>query len=83
MTTLQYARATTTARPAPLQGIGAWIRTLVQRMRAARARREQGLELAAMSDHELSDLGIGRCEVPALLAREPLAQREVWVTGVM
>lgn len=83
MTTLQYARAAKTAPSAPLQGIGAWIRTVVQWMRAARVRRKQGLELAAMSDHELSDLGIGRGEIPGLLVHEQLAQREVRVTGVM
>lgn len=83
MTTLQYAGITEAATSAPLKAIGAWIRTSVQWMRAARARRGQSLELAAMSEHELSDLGIGRSEVPGLLARDPVPDRAIWVRGIV
>ncbi|NDZ13942.1 hypothetical protein C7T35_36080 [Variovorax sp. WS11] len=37
------------------------------RLAARRRARRQALQLAAMSEHELLDLGIGRSEVPALL----------------
>ena len=83
MTTLRHAGPTPAATGAPLKGIGAWIRAGLDWPRAARARRGQSLELAAMSDHELSDLGVGRSEVPALLAREPVQDRALWIRGVM
>jgi uncharacterized protein YjiS (DUF1127 family) len=46
------------------------------RLAARRRARRQAMQLAAMSEHELLDLGIGRSEVPALLragrdARQP------------
>ncbi len=47
----------------PLQALGAWFSRALARRRA----RHQALQLAAMSEHELLDLGIGRSEVPALL----------------
>lgn len=37
------------------------------RLAARRRARRQAMQLAAMSEHELLDLGIGRSEVPALL----------------
>jgi uncharacterized protein YjiS (DUF1127 family) len=48
----------------PLQAIGAWFARALARRRA----RHQALQLAAMSEHELLDLGIGRSEVPALVS---------------
>ena len=83
MTTLRYSGIARTATSAPSKGLGAWFRAGVQRLRAASARRGQSLELAAMSDHELSDLGVGRSEVPALLAREPVQDRALWIRGVV
>ena len=83
MTTLRYSGIARTAAPAPMGGFGAWIRAGVQRLRAARARRGHDRELATMSDHDLADLGIGRSEVPALLQREPVSDREVRVRGIL
>ena len=83
MTTLRHAGLTPAATGAPLKGTGAWFRAGLDWLRAARARRGQSLELAAMSDHELSDLGVGRSEVPALLAREPVQDRALWIRGVV
>ncbi|MGK6308901.1 DUF1127 domain-containing protein [Variovorax sp. DT-64] len=40
---------------------------LLVRWAARRRAHRQALQLAAMSEHELLDLGIGRSEVPALL----------------
>ena len=76
MTTLRYSGIARTAAAAPVRGPGAWFRVGVQRLRAASARRGHDRELAAMSDHDLADLGIGRSEVPALLQREPVSDRE-------
>jgi uncharacterized protein YjiS (DUF1127 family) len=45
------------------------------RLRASRRERGQALQLAAMSEHELRDLGIGRSEVPALLRGATGARR--------
>ena len=55
----------------PLQALGAWF----SRASAQRRARHQALELAAMSEHELLDLGIGRSEVPALLQEATGASR--------
>ena len=83
MTTLRYSGIATTAAAAPVRGLGAWFRAGVQRLRAASARRGHDRELATMSDHDLADLGIGRSEVPALLQREPVSDREVRVRGIL
>jgi uncharacterized protein YjiS (DUF1127 family) len=47
----------------PLQALIDWF----ARVLARRRERHLALQLAAMSEHELLDLGIGRSEVPALL----------------
>ena len=83
MTTLRYSGIARTAAAAPVRGLGAWFRAGVQRLRAASARRGHDRDLAAMSDHDLADLGIGRSEVPALLQREPVSDRDVWVRGIL
>ena len=83
MTTLRYSGIARTAAAAPVRGPGAWFRVGVQRLRAASARRGHDRELAAMSDHDLADLGIGRSEVPALLQREPVSDREIRVRGIL
>jgi uncharacterized protein YjiS (DUF1127 family) len=44
---------------------------LLVRWAARRRAHRQALQLAAMSEHELLDLGIGRSEVPALLQGGP------------
>jgi len=46
-----------------LQAMSDWLARAMARRRA----RHQALQLKAMSDYELRDLGIGRSEVPALL----------------
>ena len=74
MTMLQFASAAATL--ALLKGIGAW-------MHAARVRRRQDRELATMSDRELSDLGVGRSEVPALTARDAASDRDIWLKGIV
>lgn len=74
MTMLQLAGAT--AASALLKRIDAW-------MRAAGTRRRHDRELAAMSDRELADLGVGRSEVPALTARDAVSDREIWLKGLV
>ena len=49
----------------PLQALAAWFARALARRRA----RHQALQLAAMSEHELLDLGIGRSEVSGAAAR--------------
>jgi uncharacterized protein YjiS (DUF1127 family) len=43
---------------------------------ARRRMRHQALQLKAMSEHELRDLGIGRSEVPALLRGDAQVRRK-------
>ncbi|SDC79234.1 protein of unknown function [Variovorax sp. CF079] len=56
----------------PLQAFIDWF----ARALTKRRERHQALQLAAMSEHELLDLGIGRSEVPALLNGHTSARRE-------
>ncbi len=51
------------------------LRRIADRVRAARARSHQRLELQGMSDRELMDLGLGRSEVQAYLRRSTPSAR--------
>lgn len=48
-----------------LHALRGWRRRAMERRRARLTRQH----LMAMSEHELRDLGIGRCEVPELMDR--------------
>lgn len=63
----------TAARPssALLAGLRRW----VARRRAAAIERRDVLALRGMSDRELNDLGIGRCEIQEWSRRRPLSAR--------
>ena len=57
-----------TFRQCLMQALRGWRRRMADRRRE----RNDALQLGQMSEHELSDLGIGRSEVPALVhAHEP------------
>lgn len=56
----------------PLQALIDWF----ARVLARRRERHLALQLAAMSEHELLDLGIGRSEVPALLTGRARARSD-------
>ena len=61
--------------PRPIRNLlHALVRALA-RARLHRRARHDARQLRAMSEHELSDLGIGRSEVPALLLRRTAALR--------
>ncbi|HEX7865812.1 MAG TPA: DUF1127 domain-containing protein [Variovorax sp.] len=53
-----------------IHALRGWRRRVVNRRRT----RADSQHLAAMSEHELRDLGIGRSELPALLDRPPMDQ---------
>ena len=51
-----------------------WLQALAvaaSRAKTRRRLRHEALQLKGMSERELLDLGIGRCEVPALLGQAP------------
>jgi len=56
----------------PLQAMSDWLARAIARRRA----RHQALQLKAMSEHELHDLGIGRSEIPAVLVAAADARRK-------
>jgi uncharacterized protein YjiS (DUF1127 family) len=59
----------TATMPSPLpMPSRALLRRLLAAWTAMQARRAAHDELRGMSDQELADLGIGRCEIPLLLA---------------
>ena len=48
------------------------IKIISQKLNAWRRYREARRELSQMSDHELSDIGISRCDIDSI-ARQPVA----------
>lgn len=54
----------TAPRPVSKTGLAAWLSRQVAGLLAWRRNNEIASELAAMSDRELTDIGISRCDLP-------------------
>lgn len=44
-------------------GFATWLKTLTVKVQAARVRKATVNELSSLSDYELSDIGISRCDI--------------------
>ena len=58
--------------------IADWFARVIANMRAARRRREDLAALAHLSDRELADIGIHRCDFDRIHCTEFAAERAAW-----